>query len=237
MKIFTNLPGSLRFLFSVLRVLTVLFALLWVLAILCGSWASRRLRDESHLTVSMGDILVLNHPAILELRADSAKPGALAVESFRGTLKLDLFSKDAELVSAIRRTVLPAMAVIVVFAWLLFTALRNVCANIERGDVFTEKNQRLVRDIGFILIAGSVAGAGVSLWGSFVMDGYLSHHVTLLGTQTGQPIMGAGGVMHFMMPAGLFSAQSGLVTGLLVLVISEAFRQGLALKTENDLTV
>jgi Protein of unknown function (DUF2975) len=39
------------------------------------------------------------------------------------------------------------------------------------------------------------------------------------------------------MPSGLFSAQSGLVTGLLVLVISEAFRQGLALKTENDLTV
>jgi hypothetical protein len=34
-----------------------------------------------------------------------------------------------------------------------------------------------------------------------------------------------------------FAGVGGLIIGCLVLMLSEAFRQGLALKTENDLTV
>jgi hypothetical protein len=35
----------------------------------------------------------------------------------------------------------------------------------------------------------------------------------------------------------MFTTQGGVLIGALVLVVAEAFRQGLNLKTENDLTV
>jgi hypothetical protein len=238
MKMFTNLPGSLRFLFDVLRVLTVFFAAVWGLVMISSPLMQRKLNDGSKLSIAVGDVMFRIDPAAVKLQSNSASPGSLELYSLRGSLKMDLLSQDANLVSALRRTVLPVMVVLVAFSWVLFTALRNICANIEKGEVFTGKNQRLIRNVGLILIFGSVAGAAVGLWASHVMGVYLNHHVTLLGIPTsGQPIIGAEGVLDFIMPSGLFSAQSGLVTGLLVLVISEAFRQGLALKTENDLTV
>lgn len=237
MKLFTNLPGSLRFLFSVLRALTVFIAMVWSLMMLTGLLSGSGRRDGSKLMVALGEVIFRNDPAVVTLVPDQGKAGAIEVSSWQGSLKLDLFSKDAQLVSAIRWTLLPSMAVILVFTWLLFTALRNICANIEKGEVFSEKNLRLVRSVGVILIGGSVAAALTRFWASWVMDAYLNQHVTLQGTQTGQPIMGLAGVLHFNLPSELFSTSSGLITGLLVLVIAEAFRQGLNLKNENDLTV
>lgn len=228
MKKFTNLSGMLRLLFGTLRILTVVLAAFWLLTLTLNSWIQRQFTDEPKLMVSMGQVLLQVDPDAMRLESDSAKSGSLQFGSLRGNLLVDLSSKDPELVSALRWTVLPALAVFIVFAWVLFSSLRQVCANIEKGEIFSERNLRLVRGIGMALIAYSLAGGAVRLWGAHVMGDYFGQHVMLVGI---------AGTAHFGISPELFSAPGGLVTGLLVLVVSEAFRQGLALKTENELTV
>lgn len=227
MKLFTNLPGSLRFLFGLLRTLSVLLATLWLLALILGPWIQKQFSDEPRLMVTVGEVMLKVDPAVVSLDADNTKPGSLALSSMRGTLQMDLISKDADLVSAMRWTIFPAMAVFIGFTWVFFGSLSCLCANIQCGEIFSERNMCLVNRIGLALIAYSVAGMLAGLWGSYVMQEYFTRHITLTGFQAGS------GSMGFLAPSGF----GALVAGCLVLVVSEAFRQGLALKTENDLTV
>jgi hypothetical protein len=227
MKLFTNLPRSLFFLLGILRVLTVLFAALWLLTIALAPWIQDWFPDEPKLMVTAGEVLLRADPNTLALEIDGASNGSLGLSSLRGTLEMDLLSKNPTLTSALRWTVLPAMLVFLIAAWVTLSSLRCVCANIGRGEVFSEANLRKVRTVGFTLIGYSFAQFLVGLWSSSVMHGYLTQHVTLAGFQA------APGVVGMLMPSGF----SALVTGGLVLVVSEAFRQGLALKTESELTI
>ncbi len=237
MKIFTNLPGNLRALFSFLRILTIIMAAFWLLTLTFHTWIQNQFMDEPKLIVTVGEISLPVEPKAVGLISDSAKPGSLGVVGLRGSLQVDLCSKDAELVSALRWTMIPSMVVFFTFAWLLFSALRNVCANIKKREIFSEKNLRLVRGLGATLIAYSLTGIVLQIWASQVMGGYLSQHVVLTGLKSGLRVANGAGAWHFTMPPSLISIQGGLVTGCLVLVVSEAFRQGLTLKTESELTV
>jgi hypothetical protein len=149
-------------------------------------------------------------------------------------LEVDLGSNDPGMISAVRRALIPAFLVFSTFSWILFSALRNVCANIACGDVFSEKNLRLVRSIGLTLIVYNFAGGLVWIWGSQVFSGYLNQHVVLTGLAGGLQL--PGGALFTLAP-GPLASPGGLVTGCLVLVVAEAFRHGLNLKTENELTV
>lgn len=231
MKMFTNLPGNLRALFGALRIVSVLFGFFWLLILLVGSWVPKQFSDEPRLMVTVGDLLLRVDPAAVALKSDTAKAGSLGLSFMRGSLQMDLCSQDARLVSALRQTVLPSVAVLVAFSWILFGALRQVCANLERGEAFSEKNLRLVRSIGLTLIAYSLTSAGAGIWGAHVMGDYLAQHVNLTGLPT--PV----GALGFLVPAGWVTLSGGLVIGCLVLAVSEAFRQGLALKTESELTI
>ncbi len=236
MKIFSNLPGNLRALFGFLRIMTVIMAVFWLLALAINPWIQTRF-GHSKLMATVGEISLPAAPSSLGLSSDTATPGSLALPSLRGTLQVDLCSQDVALVSALRQAIIPSMAVLIIFSYVLFTALRNLCANLERGDVFNDENLRLVRRIGVTLIAYSLLGAGLEIWASYALGGYFSQHVVLTGLKASLPFAHGAGAMQFIMPSGLLTNPGGLVTGCLVLVVAEAFRQGLNLKTENDLTV
>jgi hypothetical protein len=186
----------------------------------------------------VGEISLPAAPGPVGLSSDTATPGSLLLPLLRGSLQVDLCSNDTALVSALRWSIIPSMAVLIIFSYVLFTALRNLCCNLERGDVFNEENLRLVQRIGVNLIAYSLIGAGLQIWASHILGVYFSQHVVLTGLKTSVPFANGPDAMHFFnLPAGLFTTQGGLLIGCLVLVVAEAFRQGLNLKTENDLTV
>jgi hypothetical protein len=217
----------LFFLFGILRVLTVLFAALWLVTLVFGPLIREWFPDEPKLMVTVGDVLVARDSETLALGIDGASDGSLGLSSLRGTLQMDLLSKNPALASAVRWTVLPAMLIFVVAAWVTLTSLQCVCAGIGRGEVFSERNLRKVRTVGLTLIAYSLAQMLAGLWSASVMHGFLTEHVTLAGFHA------APGIVGMLMPSGF----GALVTGCLVLVVSEAFRQGLALKTDNELTI
>lgn len=237
MKIFTNLPGNLRALFGFLRIVTILMGTFWVLTFTFNTWIQNRFVDEPKLIVTVGEIALPTAPGAVKLNSDTAKPGSLALGSLRGTLQMDLCSKDPALASALRLTILPSMITVIIFSYVLFTSLRNLCANLEVGDVFNEENLRLVRRIGGTLIVYSLVGMVLGLLGSAVLGIYFQEHVVLTGVQATLPFSQGPAALQFSLRPGFLTNQGGLVTGCLVLVVAEAFRQGLKLKTENDLTV
>jgi hypothetical protein len=238
MNIFTNLPRNLRRLFGFLRIMTVIMAVFWLLTLGYNTWIQNRFMHDSRLFASVGEISLPVAPGSVGLDSDTATPGSLKLESLRGTMQVDLCSNDTALVSALRWSIIPSMAVLIIFSYVLFTSLRSVCANLERGDVFNEENSRLVQRIGLSLVAYSLIGAGLEFWASHVLGGYFSQHVLLTGLKTSlQFSNGIGPLDFFHLSVGLFTPQGELLVGCLVLVVAEAFRQGLKLKTENDLTI
>jgi hypothetical protein len=239
MKRFTNLAGNLRAVFSFLRFITVVMAAFWLLMFTFNVWIQRHYTDKPRVAFTFGEGYLLTEPNAVALSSDGARPGSLGLVNLRGALQVDLCSSDAALASAVLWSVVPVLAVATVFLWSLFDSLRSMCANIERGEVFSVRNLLLVRRIGWIFIGNSLVGFGTALWAAHLLGGYLSRHVALTGLKAGLQFPGGLGAVSFALPSDAipFAGLGGLVIGCLVLVLSEAFRQGLELKAENDLTV
>ncbi len=154
--------------------------------------------------------------------------------SLKGTLRAQMGDGDEGLVAVLHQTVMPAMFVMIVFSYMLLTFLRNLCANIEVGEVFTKDNLRLIRGIGFTLVSYNLANIVIGFWSSAVMGNYLGENAIL---KNGLSFSKTASSVQFDLPQYFISNPGGLLAGCLVLMLTEAFRQGLALKTENDLTV
>jgi hypothetical protein len=238
MKRFTNLPGNLRAFFGCLRLLIILFGTGWLINFVLGSWLIGDVfKSSSPMMITAGEVGLTAAPDTVRLDSDVARPGSLVMDNLRSRLQVDLRSNDGALVSATRQAMIPAMAVLVIFSYLLVTSLRNLCANLEIGEVFSDENARLVRRVGLILIWYSVAGFVVGIWASAMINLYFNNHVTVTGLSTIAPKLGIGRALQFSLSTQYFPNFSGLIAGCLVLAISEAFKQGLNLKAENDLTV
>ncbi len=123
----------------------------------------------------------------------------------------------------------------VVFA-VLFDLMRRLFRNVGRGESFTQATVRLVQIIGVSLLVFSLVSAVAESWFHYALFTYLSQHamISISGTTISLPALqgftvSSGGPFPFGNPV--------FFTGLLVLALSEVFRQGLVLKRENDLTV
>jgi hypothetical protein len=131
---------------------------------------------------------------------------------------------------------LPLIFLDMIFLVALFELLRRLFRNVGRGESFTRGTIRLVQGVGGLLILFSFVlsfGEGMFFYNLFT---YLAQHavITISGTQ-----------VHFLAPHyEMFPREDGFpfgsplfFSGLLVLALSEVFRQGLALKDENALTI
>lgn len=143
--------------------------------------------------------------------------------------------KDANtLFEVIKHHGLPLALMFTVFYAVLFDLLRRVFRNVVRGDSFTKNTLRLVQVVGLALVVFSFASAAAEGWFYFAVTDYLTHHAS--ATLAGSPVPLSDKMFDFDSEGGgLFN--SLFLTGLLVLALSEVFRQGLVLKNENDLTV
>ncbi|HEY4249317.1 MAG TPA: DUF2975 domain-containing protein [Lacunisphaera sp.] len=231
MKIFTNLPGNLRAVFAFLRGVIVILGFGWLLNLI---FSFSPFNYSTHVSMTAGDVTLQVDQGLIALKSGTANHDALTLTSLRGTLLAQMGEGNEGLVAALHRTVMPAIFVMVVFSYMLVTSLRNLCANIEAGEIFTKDNLRLIRGIGFTLVSYSLANIVIGFWSSAVMGNYLAENAIL---KDGLGLSKTAGSVHFDLPQYFISNPGGLLVGCLVLMLTEAFRQGLALKTENDLTV
>lgn len=237
MKIFPNLAGGLRTFFGFSQILIVLAAVLWLGILTLVPLVRGRQSDTAKLMLSAGEVTLDTAPDAVELNSSSAKAGTLSLSHLHGTLGANFLSQDPALVSALRWAIIPSMIALLGYGWFVCGALRKLCSNLHRGEVFSENNLRLVRRVGIIMIGYSLIGGLLTVWSNHAMGGYLGQRVAVTGLKMAAQFPGGLGALRFNLQPGFLQETDCLIIGCVVLVLAQAFRQGLALKTESELTV
>jgi hypothetical protein len=173
----------------------------------------------------------LGQPGSVVMRSDQGN-FAVAVTALRGNVMINL-EKGGALIELLKHYGLPMIMLYTVYYAVLFDLLRRLFRNVERRESFTQQNLRLVQTIGISLLVFSLVSALGESWFAHALYTYLSQNSTFTISGT---------TIHLPSSHGFrFSGGSGgspiFFSGLLVLALSEVFRQGLALKNEHDLTV
>lgn len=237
MKLFTNLPRTLKTVFDFLRYFTVIPVILTIFNLAFAPWLKAHLFMGDRLMIPIGQMALPAGESELKHKADLSKPAPLEIDAVRGIMKMDFLNLDTSGRVALWKTLLPAKLLLGLFGWTLFGLLSGICANISSGNVFSLRNVSLVKWLGFTLIAYSLIGSVIERWASYVMSGYLNAHFALVTENATEMLTGSLYAFQLTRGSNLLSGSSELVVGCLVLVMAEVFRQGLALKTENELTV
>jgi Protein of unknown function (DUF2975) len=180
------------------------------------------------------EVDMMGQPGSVVLRADHGE-STFAVSALRGNMTMSV-GQAGGLIEVLKHYGLPVILLSTIYFALLFDLLRRLFRNVGRGDSFTQQSLRLVQTIGVSLLVFSLLSAVAESWFSRELLTYLAQHtaVSISGT-----------ALHFPVPEGTVISGGGgspfgspyFFSGLLVLALSEVFRQGLALKSENDLTV
>lgn len=143
-------------------------------------------------------------------RADAA----VKLESIRGVLRGTAVSPWRHWFLLV--SMLPGFASLLA----MFVLLRRIVGSIRQGDVFAEANARRMRWLGLLLIAEAVIYPLWSIW-------------------TSQQIL--AGLTVGGMPLGVDWASeidpTSFVSGWIVLILSEAFKQGARLRDDQSLTI
>lgn|SRR5690348_843707 len=164
-----------------------------------------------------GNNLTLSLPVALQLDTsvhgvNSSSQTDARIEKVHGNLKFPVRKGAFFSVSV--------FLVVLMFAFLLWmvSQLRNVFRSLSAGLPFAADNARRIRWLGMAVIAGELARTLVVYFWSF----YLSQHFTANG-------------LSFIAVAD-FNV-SAVLSGLVILVISEVFREGARLQDEQSLTI
>lgn len=133
-----------------------------------------------------------------------------------------------------RRVSIPNLIVTYVFWFVVAHLLWSLCRNIEQRHIFTEKNLELIRMLGAVIILAAIVQPIVRSWADTQVAEFVTRHASFDGLTVLRP----AGEALFRRPFNFFGIQIyQLITGVLVLLLAEVFRQGLVLKQDADLTV
>ncbi|MDE1985832.1 MAG: DUF2975 domain-containing protein [Alphaproteobacteria bacterium] len=169
------------------------------------------------------------------------QPGTVALSNstfnltaLHGNLRLSV-DQATGFVETLRHYGLPVLILKAAFFAALFELLRRLFSNVGRGESFTHQNVRLVQIIGLSLMAFSLVFAAAENWFAQAMYSYLAQHAVL--SVSGTPLR-LPTSHHISINGNGFPFGTPLFfSGLLVLALSEVFRQGLVLKRDSELTI
>jgi hypothetical protein len=223
------LPRIFQWVFLVLAVAFALGAVIVGIVML----ANPHMPAGAHLGPAQIDFA--GQPGMAILRSSGSDSDFLA-SAFGGNLSLTV-EKAGGLVELLKHYGLPLILLNMLFLAALFELLRRLFRNVGRGQSFRRDTIGLVQGVGGLLILFSFVL-------SFAEGLLLYNLLTYLGQHA--VITVSGTAVHFPAPRTyeVFPKGNGFVfssplffSGLLVLALSEVFRQGLALTNEHALTI
>jgi hypothetical protein len=222
------LPKLFRWAFTVLVGLTAFAGFVICVVMLINP----HLPQGTH--VGPHDVDFLGQPGSVEFRPANGDFDFLAT-AFRGDITL-FVGKAGALIELVKHYGLPFLLLKLIFFTAVFELLRRLFRNVGRGESFNQGTVRLVQILAGVLIAFSfILSFAAGLFAHAVFN-YFAHNavITISGSTIHLPQ-----AHHGAFPGGAgFHFDSALFfSGLLVLALSEVFRQGVALKRENELTI
>jgi hypothetical protein len=215
------------------RLLKWLFAICTVICVVCAVAVIVVMVIDPKLSSLVGNttikLKIMGQDGLLILKNSNAM-----ADLMNGNVNVRV--RDAVgLFEVIKNHGLPLALLFIVFYAALFDLLRRLFRNVVRGDSFTRGNVRLVQVIGLALVVFSFVAAGAESWFQYALSSFLSSHAT--ASVGGAPLSLPSTAFVFDSDGSFAFGDSHFFTGLLVLALSEVFRQGFVLKAENDLTV
>lgn len=224
MKTRFQLISNLRSLFGVLRVLTAIVFLASPLPLL-AIWLPG--------DIVIGTVHVTSPVVALKPAADgSTRPAQIS--NLRGDLRLPAKSAAVGLPYQIAHTVTGMIHC--AFAFVILTLLWRICRNVEQGELFTHANLKSFRRMGIATVTFTFVRFGLSFWTDASTRAFVQDQlVAVQGVQIAPTSL----LSMFTDPytSAVFFDVDGLVTGLLIIALSEVFRRGLELQEEAALTV
>jgi hypothetical protein len=223
------LPRIFHWVFLVLAVVFVIAA--WFAAAVMI--ANPHLPSGAHL--GPAQFILAGQPGTVALNSTGTESDFLGT-ALNGNVSVAV-EKAGGLIELLKHYGLPLIFTKMIFLAALFELLRRLFRNVGRGESFTRNTIRLVQGVGGLLILFSFFlsfAEGLFFHNVFT---YLAQHAVI--TISGTPV-------HFPAPhyemfpredVFPFGSSPLFFSGLLVLALSEVFRQGLALKDENALTI
>lgn len=184
-----------------------------------------------HLSFSvpqtLAEVSVKLDPKIIQLSSNTPDNVEVKLSPLSGSLWVTYANEGREFSALSRWHFFLCEAEGIAFSYLLFDLLYRLCRKIEDGEIFSSENTRLVRNIGLALVGFQALVGITGAWYARVANRFLEEHI---------------GSDHLQLKAHWYSGGyspsiSLITTGCLVILLAEVFRQGLILKTENDLTV
>ena len=229
MKSASFLPELFRWAFTVLALLAgvAVFAIVAVIVV------DPSLPANAHFGPVKGEVLGQSAEFAMQPAADGKSEPMLNAKAFNGALTVTV-GKAGGMVELLKRYGLPLVLIKVLFLTAMFELLRRLFRNVGRGDSFTPQSVRLVQIVGFLLIGFSVVAGFAGSWFAWAAYDYFSQHTQIAVSGTPVRLPTAGNHPWFDMSV---FGHPVFFSGLLVLALAEVFRQGLALKRDNDLTV
>jgi hypothetical protein len=230
MKKINQLPRVLSGVFAGFEVLTMLGAL--ILAVL--AYVPSVTPPGLFLNLPVG---VVPEAGAIRLKSASEPAEVVTVRDLQGTLYFEAESGGDGLAARFKHFGLPMVLLYLAFGAVIFDLLRRLFRNVARRESFTARNIRLVHVLGGAMVVFSLLSGGMQAWSSSQMVSYLNQRAIAAGnpirfeTASNAKLDLNGRRMAIPIDG------TGILAGLLVLALGEVFRQGLALKQENDLTI
>jgi len=233
MRTRSKLPRFFHHLFAVLEVLPLIAGV-----IVCGLVvALPRISHNAELEVGLGDIGLAPESGALTAQAGDSKAETISIKNLRGTISVRNPDGGNGILDLTRWSILPLCLVYAGFITVLFDFLRRLFRNVERGESFTERSVHLVHKIGMTIIVFTFLSAAAATWHDHAVSNYLNQHATVQGLKMAFTVPHDNSFIFGSRQIEFHFSWMGILTGLLVLSLGEVFRQGLALKEENELTI
>ena len=208
---------------------------LCAVAVVCLMIADPTLPPDAHFGPLHGDVLGQAADFTLQPAAGGESQPAFTAHVFNGNIAMTVREPGGAIELA-KSYGFPILLLYVLFAAVVLDCLRRLFRNVGRGESFSTQSVRLVQIVGGSLIVFSVIATIGESWFTHAMFSYLMQHTDIAvgGTPVSLPPVDPH---HVRVGHWLPFGRATFWSGLLVLALAEVFRQGLALKRENELTV
>jgi hypothetical protein len=167
------------------------------------------------------------------LKNSGAPDASLHVDGLKADVKVPVGpAADAELKTVARLATLPWMLVAAGAGLVLCEIAQRLLRNLETGEMFSDRNVKLLRIFAMVLIVATVLVRVLEGWGNHVFGQYAAAHLAVAGAR---PLAVADHVAIAEMQLDLSNAD--LLVALLLVLIVWAFKEGAALKHDSELTI
>ena len=156
------------------------------------------------------------------LKPSGANTEVAVIDNLEGTVTFKHPANAADILASVKWPFIISMLSAGGITIAILELIRRMIRSVDRGQAFTAANLRRVRQIGLLFIAAWLLKLVTTGWLKYRMVAYVMAHV-------------AKGSLS--LDSSTDGDWFGLTMGFVILALAEVFRQGLALKEENTLTI